>query len=58
MAAPPRTNPKGGELAPLRIPDYGQDRVLSDATRRQSTKESHLTVGRVGLIPVAAAHLW
>ncbi len=28
---------------PLRIPDYGRDRVLSDATRRQSTKESHLT---------------
>ena len=41
-AAPPRTNAKGGELAPLRIPDYGWDRVLSDATRRQSTNESHL----------------
>ena len=43
MAAPPKTNAKGGELVPLRIPDYGWDRVLSDATRRQSTKESHLT---------------
>jgi hypothetical protein len=44
-AAPPRTNAKGGELAPLLlwIPDYGRDRVLLDATRRQSTKESHLT---------------
>ncbi len=43
MAAPPRTNAKGGELAHLRIPDYGRDRVLPDTTRRQSTKESHLT---------------
>ena len=42
MAAPPRTNKKAGELAPLRIPDYGRDRVLLDAKRRQSTKESHL----------------
>jgi hypothetical protein len=30
-------------LAPLWIPDYGRDRVLSEATRRISTKESHLT---------------
>ena len=42
MAARPRTNTKGGELAPLQISDYGWDRVLSDATRRQSTNESHL----------------
>jgi len=42
-AAPPRINAKGGELAPLRIPDYGRDRVLSDAKWRQSTKESHPT---------------
>jgi hypothetical protein len=39
----PHEQTQRGELAPLRIPDYGQDRVLSDATRRQSTKESHLT---------------
>ena len=43
MTAPPRTNAKVGESVPLRIPDYGQDRVLLDAKRRQSTKESHLT---------------
>jgi hypothetical protein len=43
MVAPPRTNAKGGELAPLRRPDHGRDRVLLDATRRQSTKELHLT---------------
>ena len=42
MAAPPRTNAKAGELAPLRIADYGRDRVLLDAKRRQSTKELHL----------------
>ena len=40
--APPRTNAKEGESAPLRILDYGRDRVLLDAKRRQSTKESHL----------------
>jgi hypothetical protein len=43
VTAPPRTNAKGGELAPLQIPDYGWDRVLSDAKRRQSTKDSYLT---------------
>ena len=42
MTAPPRTNAKGGELEPLWIPDYGRDRVLSDAKRRHSTKKSHL----------------
>ena len=42
-AAPPRINEKGGELAPLLIPDYGRDRVLSDAKWRQSTKELHPT---------------
>jgi hypothetical protein len=30
-------------LAPLRMPDHGRDRVLLDATRRQSTTKSHLT---------------
>ena len=38
----PRTNAKAGELAPLRILDYGRDRVLPDAKQRQSTKELHL----------------
>ena len=41
--APPRTNAKWGELAHLQIPDSGRVRVLSDATKRESTKESHLT---------------
>jgi hypothetical protein len=38
----PKNKRKGGESAPLRIPDYGWDRVLLDAKRRQSTKELHL----------------
>ncbi len=42
-SSPKNKHKGGGGLAPLRIPDYGRDRVLSDATRRQSTKESHLT---------------
>jgi hypothetical protein len=40
-SAPPRTNKKVGEAAPLQIPDYGRDRVLPDAKRRQSPNESH-----------------
>ena len=42
VAAPPTTNAKEGEDAPLWIPDSGRDMVLLDAKWRQSTMELHL----------------
>jgi hypothetical protein len=59
MVAPPRTNAKGGgELAPLQISDHGRDRVFLDATRRQSTKESHLTANSRSLSGMIGGLRW
>ncbi len=52
VAAPPTTNAKAGEEAPLRIPDSGWDRVLLDAKWRQSTMESHLNQVLVQVVNV------
>ena len=54
----PKNKRKGRELAPLRIPDYGWDWVLSDATRRQSTKESHLTANSRSLYGMIGGLGW
>jgi hypothetical protein len=42
VVAPPKANAKAwGRAPPLREPDFGRVRVLSDAKQRQSTKKSH-----------------